>query len=63
MDLDFSPWKLNLDDVELESPESDFNKAGKRRFFRGERAVVHSGYHKTLSPTIAWHRIVCDGET
>ena len=33
-------------------------------FFWGEGGgCTHSGYHKTLSPTIEWHRISCESET
>ena len=32
-------------------------------FFWGEGAAIHSGYHKTLSTTIACDRISCETET
>ena len=41
-----------------------FNWAAKGLFFlRGGGGYTHSGYHKTLSPTIAWDRISCETET
>ena len=40
--------------IEQELPKGDFNWAATGRFFlRGGGSCTHSGYHKTLSPTIA----------
>ena len=47
-----------------ESPKGDFNWAAKGLFFlRGGGGYTHSGYYKTLSPTIACDRISCETET
>ena len=41
-----------------------FNWAAKGLFFlRGGGGYTHSGYYKTLSPTIACDRISCETET
>ena len=41
-----------------------FNWAAKGLFFlRGGGGYTHSGYYKTLSPTIAWDRNSCETET
>ena len=41
-----------------------FNWAAKGLFFlRGGGGYTHSGYHKTLSATIACNRISCETET
>ena len=41
-----------------------FNWAAKGLFFlRGRGGYTHSGYHKTLSATIACNRISCETET
>ena len=41
-----------------------FNWAAKGLFFlRGGGGYTHSGYHKTLSATIACNRISCESET
>ena len=41
-----------------------FNWAAKGLFFlRGGGGYTHSGYHKTLSVTIACNRISCETET
>ena len=41
-----------------------FNWAAKGLFFlRGGGGYTHSGYHKTLSATIACDRISCETET
>ena len=41
-----------------------FNWAAKGLFFlRGGGGYTHSGYHKTLSTTIACDRISCETET
>ena len=42
--------------VKQQSPKSYFNWSAKGRFFLwGGGGCIHSGCHKTLSPTIAWH--------
>ena len=47
-----------------ETLEGVFNWAAKGRFFlRGGGGCMHSIYHKTLSPTITWHKISCESET
>ena len=44
--------------------KASFNWAAKGLFFlRGGGGFTDSGYHKTLSPTIAWDRISGDTET
>ena len=49
---------------EQKSPKGNFNWAARGDFYlRWGDSCTHSGYHKTLSPTIAWHRISCEGET
>ena len=41
-----------------------FNWAAKGLFFlKGGGGYTHSGYHKTLSATIACNRISCETET
>ena len=49
--------------IEQELPKGKFNWAATGRFFlRGGGSCTHSGYHKTLLPTIAWHRILRESE-